>query len=209
MYWPRGCKAHHGAFHFLQVHRQARTEKRLGTLARLLERMGSSRSKRPAKNSENKVLDRFWNFTSTARMTLSDFSTMELAGTVFKNSSSSSLLWVLSPNNSPSLKADETGCRAIAHGFKTDPDWVMARWKSPRERGLSIRNWTEAPPALSPKMVTLSGSPPKVATFRLTHRNASTWSRKPLFPGHDWFCRLRKPWKNYVKLKLLDCNYNT
>ena len=38
---------------------------------------------------------------------------------------------------------------------------------------------TLIPPALSPKMVTLSASPPNPTMFSLTHSMASAWSHKP------------------------------
>lgn len=40
---------------------------------------------------------------------------------------------------------------------------------------------TENAPALSPKMVTLDGSPPKAWMLRWTQSRAMRWSRKPRF----------------------------
>ena len=53
----------------------------------------------------------------------------------------------------------------------------MALWKSPRASGEATRVFTEPPPADSPKMVTLSGSPPKAAMLSRTHFSAAIWSR--------------------------------
>ena len=74
--------------------------------------------------------------------------------------------------------------------------WDTALWKRPLVRGLSMRYCTEAPPALSPKTVTLPGSPPKAAIFLCTQRRASTWSFSPLLPGHASFWRLKNPENN-------------
>jgi hypothetical protein len=38
-------------------------------------------------------------------------------------------------------------------------------------------------PALSPKMVTREGSPPKLTTLDLTHAMAARWSAKPKLPA--------------------------
>ena len=57
------------------------------------------------------------------------------------------------------------------------PLWTMARWKSPRARAETSRLMVLVPPADSPKMVTLPGSPPKAATLSRTHSSARTMSR--------------------------------
>jgi hypothetical protein len=44
----------------------------------------------------------------------------------------------------------------------------MARWNSPAAAGTASSVAVMCAPALSPKMVTLSGSPPKLAMFSLT-----------------------------------------
>ena len=59
------------------------------------------------------------------------------------------------------------------------PDSTMARWNRPLASGVATRVWTENPPALSPKIVTRLGSPPKAAMFRCTHFSPSSWSMKP------------------------------
>ena len=49
----------------------------------------------------------------------------------------------------------------------------------PLASGEAIRALTEKEPADSPKMVTLSGSPPKSAMLLFTHVSAANWSRSP------------------------------
>ena len=44
---------------------------------------------------------------------------------------------------------------------------------------------TLAPPADSPKMVTLSGSPPNERMFLCTQAMAACWSHRPKFPDED------------------------
>jgi hypothetical protein len=58
--------------------------------------------------------------------------------------------------------------------LKKAPLSPMARWKRPCARGDAISALTENEPADSPKIVTLSGSPPKVAMLFLTHSSAAT-----------------------------------
>lgn len=52
----------------------------------------------------------------------------------------------------------------------------------PLALGESTSKCTADPPALSPNMVTLFGSPPKCPTFFLTHFSARTMSFNPAFP---------------------------
>jgi hypothetical protein len=59
------------------------------------------------------------------------------------------------------------------------PDSTIALWKSPRASGEARRVFTEPPPADSPKIVTLPGSPPKAATLSFTQCRAAIWSRYP------------------------------
>ena len=59
------------------------------------------------------------------------------------------------------------------------PDSAMARSISPAVLGMVSSTLTLVPPADSPKMVTLSGSPPKAAMLSFTHCSAMAWSRKP------------------------------
>lgn len=51
----------------------------------------------------------------------------------------------------------------------------------------------DAPPALSPKIVTELGSPPNAAMFCWIHRRAIVWSFKPMFPGQSFCSVLKKP----------------
>lgn len=108
---------------------------------------------------------------------------------------------------------------AVSNGFlllenklKLTPLSMMAPWNSPssilQKKFLLLKtihspsaflDWTsretEADPALSPNMVTLSGFPPNAAIFTLTHSNASIWSFSPLFPDTSSSWVLRKPEK--------------
>ena len=58
----------------------------------------------------------------------------------------------------------------------------MALWKSPCAAGIVRSVATLMPPADSPKIVTLPGSPPNAATLLRTHSSAATWSRMPSLP---------------------------
>ena len=66
-----------------------------------------------------------------------------------------------------------------AWGLRSTPLSAMAWLNSSLDRG--DRRWrlTLVPPELAPKMVTLSGFPPKCLMFSLTHFIASTWSNIP------------------------------
>ncbi len=61
-------------------------------------------------------------------------------------------------------------------------DSATARWNSPLAGGEVISMFTDQPPADSPMIVTLPGSPPKAAMLRRTHSSAATWSIRPKFP---------------------------
>src|SRR5207249_2674118 len=63
------------------------------------------------------------------------------------------------------------------------PLWMMALWNSPFAAGKAISTLTLAPPPLSPKIVTLPGSPPKRAILSRTHSSAATMSRMPAVPA--------------------------
>jgi hypothetical protein len=52
----------------------------------------------------------------------------------------------------------------------------MARANRPRASGETISSPTSCAPADSPKIVTLAGSPPNVATLACTHLSAAIWS---------------------------------
>lgn len=54
----------------------------------------------------------------------------------------------------------------------------MARANRPLAEGTASREAVMHAPALSPKIVTLSGSPPNPAMLSRTHCNASTRSRR-------------------------------
>ena len=55
----------------------------------------------------------------------------------------------------------------------------MARRNRPLASGEVQSALTQAEPADSPAMVTLSGSPPKAAIFACTHSSALIWSKRP------------------------------
>ena len=59
------------------------------------------------------------------------------------------------------------------------PLCTIARWKSPRAPDETIWASTDRPPADSPAMVTLCGSPPNRAMLRWTQRSAACWSIRP------------------------------
>ncbi len=56
---------------------------------------------------------------------------------------------------------------------------VMALANSPRACGAASRYITVRPPADSPAMVTLAGSPPNAWMLSLTQRSAAIWSIRP------------------------------
>ena len=62
------------------------------------------------------------------------------------------------------------------------PDWAMALWNRPLAVGVPSSVPTLMPPADSPKIVTLPGSPPKAAMLSRTHSSAATWSSRPRLP---------------------------
>jgi hypothetical protein len=62
---------------------------------------------------------------------------------------------------------------------KNAPLSPITFWKSPRASGAAISALTENDPALSPKIVTFLGSPPKFAMFACTQRNAAAMSIRP------------------------------
>ena len=82
-----------------------------------------------------------------------------------------------STSRSPSARAESRS----SDGSRPRPDWLIAFANSPRAAGLAISALTDAPPADSPKTVTLSGSPPKPAMLSRTHSSALTWSSSPKF----------------------------
>ena len=53
------------------------------------------------------------------------------------------------------------------------PDSIIPFWKRPFPDGIEIKDCTETPPADSPKMVTLFGSPPNAAILFFTHFSAA------------------------------------
>ena len=92
-------------------------------------------------------------------------------------SSAAAALSRLTPSSSINLPANS----AAISGVPTIPDAGLSAiaWaKRPFASGTASRVATACAPALSPKIVTLSGSPPKVAMFSRTHPRAATRSRR-------------------------------
>lgn len=73
--------------------------------------------------------------------------------------------------------ADHHITRALVMPICRQPDWKMARWNRMPAYLVAVRVAQLKPPADSPKMVTLSGSPPKAAML-------SWWME---FVGVGWF----------------------
>ena len=64
-------------------------------------------------------------------------------------------------------------------GPNEPPLCEIAPWKSPLARGEAHSMLTAMPPADSPKIVTLFGSPPRAAMLRSIHRRPATMSSRP------------------------------
>ena len=69
----------------------------------------------------------------------------------------------------------------------------MALWNSPLARGVMAIRVTEAAPESSPKIVTLSGSPPNLPMLAFTQLRTMTWSRRPWLPPAVLSSVVRKP----------------
>ena len=74
----------------------------------------------------------------------------------------------------------------------------------PLARGDSMSRCEAAPPALSPKIVTFPGSPPKFDMFFCTHLRAITMSLNPAFPGTPNFASFICKKEDDSKSKSLD-----
>jgi hypothetical protein len=74
--------------------------------------------------------------------------------------------------------------RRLVRGHVARPDGTFDR--RPVKIGCGVRHGIEAgrlpPPPLSPKIVTLSGSPPNEAILRCTQRKTNTRSSSPWLP---------------------------
>lgn len=73
-------------------------------------------------------------------------------------------------------------CSALSSVFQVrqEPGLCrMARWNRPAQRGDDMKADIALAPDDSPKIVTLSGSPPKRSMFALTHCSACAMSRMP------------------------------
>ena len=63
---------------------------------------------------------------------------------------------------------------------------ITALWYSPSAAGVCSRVVILAPPPDWPNTVTLSGSPPKAATFSRSHCSAAMMSDPPLLPEFSY-----------------------
>ena len=82
------------------------------------------------------------------------------------------------PRSSAAARAVSSACSA-APTSATGPLMQMARWKSPRARGMERRSAAAIPPADCPATVTLDGSPPNASMLCCTHSRAANQSRTP------------------------------
>src|ERR1700678_2347971 len=80
---------------------------------------------------------------------------------------------VANPSPAVSPLASEVGVRLY------EPLSAIALANNPLACGEATCDSTDRPPADSPKMVTLRGSPPKVTMLRCTQRSAACWSIRP------------------------------
>jgi len=71
------------------------------------------------------------------------------------------------------------GASATPKSVLYSPLVLIALWNSPAAVGEAIWWQTLDPPADSPKMVTLCGSPPNALMFSCTQRSAACWSCRP------------------------------
>src|SRR6185437_2783100 len=62
------------------------------------------------------------------------------------------------------------------------PLCMIAPRNRPRAGGEVSSAQTDQPPADSPSIVTLAGSPPKAPMLRCTQRSAASWSSRPKLP---------------------------
>ena len=80
---------------------------------------------------------------------------------------------------SANLRAWFLGWGMLAHQQREDPLSETEFLYRCLVIGDRVRYSTLAPPALIPKMVTCSGSPPKDLMWSWTHCRAMTWSKDP------------------------------
>src|ERR1700691_2088134 len=81
--------------------------------------------------------------------------------------------WVANASPAVSALASEACVRLY------EPLSAIAFSNSPLACGDATCDSTDRPPADSPKMVTLRGSPPKLTMLRCTQRRAACWSIRP------------------------------
>ncbi len=94
--------------------------------------------------------------------------------------SNASLVHDATPSSAANRSADRSASSRVC--TCTPPLCTMARRKRPLAAGVPSSVATLNPPADSPKIVTLPGSPPKTAMLSRTQRKAASWSCRPQFP---------------------------
>lgn len=77
--------------------------------------------------------------------------------------------------------------------FSRRGSWKARRVALPLANGDKVKRCTEAEPALSPKIVTLPGSPPNREMWACTHFRAITWSLRPRLPGASAASKFKNP----------------
>ena len=101
----------------------------------------------------------------------------------FSRSSSARLAAVASaPSARPSSPVTSAASCGSAAAW-AEPLCAMTPPNRPRARGMPSSVVTLMPPADSPKIVTLAGSPPNAAMLSRTHSSAATWSSSPRLAG--------------------------
>ena len=88
-------------------------------------------------------------------------------------------VWSGQPTWSANVWPDASASASDIWFSANAPLSTIARWKSPREPGETRWASTETPPADSPAIVTLCGSPPNRAMLCWTQRSAACWSIRP------------------------------
>ena len=91
----------------------------------------------------------------------------------------------MSATSSPAAVSSSLAARSArprSRSWENDALWTMARSKSPSLARIASSATTLAPPADSPKMVTLEASPPSRWACSCTQVSAASWSARPRLP---------------------------
>src|SRR5579862_8200475 len=88
-------------------------------------------------------------------------------------------VWLAHPALAAKVSPDASALASDACVRLYDPLSTIARSNNPLACGDATCDSVDRPPADSPKMVTLSGLPPKRAMLRCTQRKAACWSMRP------------------------------